>query len=149
VRLRTDDWWTAGRKRAVSLGAVPDPRTDPASYSPEYINDLNDETFEEAKPGDCWRIVWVPGQSHTTTVRPIEGASLAGYVLTCPSDICEQGAHGWDRASNCSTKSGQWCAHEDVGSCWPEDGTLSATPSLFAKGAKCEWHGFVTSGVMT
>ena len=147
MRLREDDAWIAGRKRAVELGAIPDPRKDTETkWWDEYLAALDDPNFESAKEGDVWVSRWW---------RPDdEVGPIAGYTLTCPDPACEDGVHSWTQAGNCGGRVDGRCPHYNVGSCWewtgsPEDGTLTASPSLYATGAKCRWHGFLRNGVMS
>lgn len=155
MRPRTGDWWTAGVKRAIERGGRSDPRADDATkWAPDFIAQLNDPTFEAAQDGDVWRVVWTGEDSWRSGVGPDEGP-LAGYVLTCPAPNCEEGVHLWVLASNCECRDKDTgkCCHAGVGTCWtwtgtPEEGNLTASPSLFARGAKCEWHGWLRDGVM-
>lgn len=149
MRLRTDDWWTAGRKRAVMKGARLHPlREDPgANWHQPYLDQLADPTFEAAQPGDVWRIFWGKPEG--------EELPLAGYVLTCPNLSCADGAHAWTTASNCPAAQGERCAHYGIGSCWtwtgsPEAGDLSASPSLYCTlPLGCGWHGWLRNGEMS
>lgn len=76
MRLRDDNYREAGFKRAVLLGAVPDPRKDEHhNYDPLYIRFLNDDAFEAAQPGDHW----------------------GGGVATCLDEQCILGAHRVDQ----------------------------------------------------
>lgn len=106
---------------------------------------------EPAQPGDVWRSRWaltVDQQAAGMTEGPI-----AGYAICCPKCLA---VHHWGEALNCSQKRGDGrCVHHGTGSCWtwtgnPEDGTLSASPSLHCveSAGGCGWHGFLTAGVM-
>ena len=158
MRLRTDDWWTAGRKRVIDvLKTVPDPRTDTeTNWAESFLADLNNPDLEAAQPGDAWRIVWIEPGSWASSVEEDDPRPLAGYILTCPSPECLEGVHLWVQAGNCNCrdKETQKCCHDGKGSCWDwsgkaSDGTLTANPSLFASGAKCAWHGWLRNGEMT
>lgn len=150
MRLRTGDWWTAGRKRAIANGARQHPlEEDPtANWHQPYLDELADPNFEAAQPGDAWRIYWAKAAG---VPEPI-----AGYALTCPKPDCPDGVHQWTTASNCSTKGqdGKRCSHEGIGSCWTwtgsaEDGTLTANPSLHCVAPiGCGWHGWLRDGQM-
>lgn len=148
MRLRTDDWWTAGFKRAVLCGARPDPRSTPPDDLPcsgDLIGKLDDPAFEPAQDGDAWEIRWYPRKGK----KP-----FAGYALTCPDTSCDEGVHPWTTAANCPHRDDRGtCEHLGKGSCWDwtgsaEDGDLSASPSLHAVGARCGWHGFLRAGRM-
>lgn len=147
MRLRTDDWWMAGFKRAVFCGARPDPRSIPPEsgrWDGDLIGKLDDPAFEPAQDGDAWEIRW----------HVAEGRGLfAGYALTCPDTSCDEGVHLWTSAANCPSDDRGICGHSGKGSCWDwtgsvEAGDLSASPSLHAEGARCGWHGFLAEGRM-
>lgn len=104
-----------------------------------------------AEPGDTWRALWFRTEA------------VAGYDICCP--ICKH-VHAWTTALNCRsrrTRTGTRedgttfeyvaCDHSTVGSCWrwtgsAEDGTLSASPSLWCQQEKggCGFHGYLTNG---
>lgn len=155
MRLRTDSWHDAGAKRAVQLGARPDPTTEPALawYEP-YAVMLADDAFEAAQPGDAWRLVvgttWpkvrLPGQ------EPPDVGVTIGYALTCPVEKCPEGVHHWAHARDCEARMGQHRPCKAGGpSCWtwtgsPEAGDLTAVPSLWMRWDRCGFHGFLTGG---
>lgn len=122
MRLRTDSAHLAGWHRALNLGAlVQKPGED-------WRDTL---AAPPAEPGDVWRL-------------------HVGYALTCPKTDCTAGVHYWDHAWNCPRR-----YERDAPSCWqwsgsPEDGTLSATPSLhvLAERGGCGWHGWLRNGQM-
>lgn len=160
MRLRTDGWWRAGMKRAVLCGAVPNPLDDPeGNWDPKYLAFLRDG--EEAKPGDVWRVSWVNGgEGVTRDGQPVpERPAGNGYAMTCPRESCKSGAHSWVHASDCQGAYGDPCK---VGagrvSCWdwtgsPEEGNLTANPSLYIMGPEsghhgCGFHGFLRDGVL-
>lgn len=156
MRLRLGDWWTAGRKRAVELGAIPDPREDTdGNWAQDYLADLSNPAVEAAQPGDVWRVVWTGPGSWQSGVPSDDPRPLAGFVITCPVESCPDAVHLWVSADNCSCKiEGGSCCHDGVGSCWTWTGsavagTLTANPSLFASGAQCKWHGWLRDGVMS
>lgn len=153
MRLRGDSWWDAGTKRAILIGARPDPRQqDRKKWDPLYLRLLNDPAFEPAQPGDVWRIRWVEGDPRRQTYRhdAPDDWPIGGYALWCPNEACDYGVHVWDHAMDCPAPFGA-CKYNRT-SCWewsgtPEDGTLTAHPSLWVKGG-CGWHGFLRSGEM-
>ena len=160
LRLRQDvHWWEAGAKRAIRLGGRPDPRQEPSkNWDAGYLRRLNDPEFEECRDGDVWRILIDPGDPRTSTWLDREGWIIGGYVLWCPATNCNEGLHWWSHARDCNADrmKGEPCkTGEKPGqsSCWTWTGTvegndLTATPSLFASGAQCNWHGFLTNGEM-
>lgn len=157
MRARYDDWWTAGMKRAILLGSRPDPRSDEdKNWAEDYLADLNDPSFEEAKEGDAWRIVWgTEPQSFRTGAYSSDGP-LAGYCLTCIVLSCDVGVHMWMLASNCGCMDQETkvCCHMGAGSCWewtgdPEGQNLSASPSLHAASSPCGFHGHLRNGVLS
>lgn len=159
LRRRTDFWWSAGRKRAVSLGAVPDPRQDDSkNWDPKWLAQLNDDSFEPAQPGDVWEIRRSPKDGRTTaaTRRGHMTWGVTGYGLWCPNEKCHDGVHRWTHASDCRGDYGEACKtgeKEGVQSCWVwtgsiEAGDLTANPSLFCNFASCGWHGYLRNGVM-
>lgn len=150
MRVRTDSWWHASMKRAVLLGARPDPRQDPAKdWSPDYLEFL--DHGEEAKPGDVWV---VRGQDRTQSWGGNPDAAdwpVVGYGLVCPNEACPDPVHFWTHAHDCPAPSGP-CKMGGP-SCWtwtgsPEDGTLTASPSLYSPRSLggCGWHGFLKAG---
>lgn len=157
LRRRIGDWWYAGMKRAVLLGAVEDPRQTPdKNWHGEYLDKLNDDSFEEAKVGDVWIVrggmedehrVFVHGDGH-------EDWPIIGYGLWCPNERCQHGVHLWTHASDCNARYGDVSTCKTGGlSCWRwsgsiEGGDLTAQPSLFANHESCGWHGFLTAGEM-
>lgn len=161
LRLRQDaHWWQAGAKRAILLGARPDPRKDDSkNWDPLYLRELNDPTFEEAKPGDVWRLVIDPdyeaGKGRTYSWLPKDGWILGGYAIWCPKEDCNEGVHWWSHATDCKGMYGEPCKYGErpgQSSCWlwtgsVEEGNLTAEPSLFASGS-CGWHGFLRQGEM-
>jgi hypothetical protein len=155
LRRREDSWWTAGKKRTVLLGAVPDPRRDDAkNWSQDYLKALSDPAFEEAKPGDVWEVRLDPTDDRTQSIRRggNEHWQVIGYVLVCPNEACLYGVHQWTHASDCKAPYGDVCKHGGP-SCWTwtgsiEGGDLTGHPSLFAKFKECGWHGFLQQGVM-
>lgn len=108
------------------------------------------ENTPPARPGDVWRVRFAPNAGEKGP------GPIAGYAICCP--LCLR-VHPWTSALGCG--SGGNCVHRDARtSCWtwtgsPEDGTLSASPSLHcvthwnghATGG-CGWHGFLTNGVL-
>jgi len=92
--------------------------------------------------------------SHTLAVPPAEPGDVwrfgGAYALTCPNEACDQGVHAWDHAWDCRPN-----ARKCSGTCWnwsgsPEDGTLTAQPSLHVLAEKggCGWHGWLRNGEM-
>lgn len=156
MRVRTDSWWLAARKRAVEKGASPDPRTTPppngGEWSKDFLDALNDPNFEAAQDGDVWVL---RGEGRTQSVG--EGHDdwpVIGYGLVCPRETCEDPVHLWTHASDCEARYGQErpCKHGGP-SCWtwtgsPGDDTLTAHPSLWIKEPGCGWHGFLRNGKM-
>lgn len=140
MRLRTDSAHVAGWKRVHELlGCDCTPEVLAESAKPagsrvgiaHVVHEPEHAGVEGAQPGDVWRITDRPG-------------NLLGYALACPNEACDQGVHFWTHARDCERES---CA-----GCWawsgsPEDGTLSATPSLWVAHG-CGWHGFLTAGEM-
>jgi hypothetical protein len=123
IRFRTDASFFAEQK---ALGK---------EWDEHYGDRALWDATEAAKPGDAWRIRWYQKDG--------EGP-IAGYAICCPK--CSQ-VHRWCSASNCSP-----CPHQGIGSCWnwtgsAEDGTLTASPSLFAS-LGCGWHGWLQNGEM-
>lgn len=143
IRFRTDNEFEAEDARWRREGA-----------ELRWLNRDEPNDTPPAEPGDIWRTFW-------------HGGPIAGYAICCPK--CG-GVHHWTTASNCpqdvpwevtnadgSISKGMKCRHSGVGSCWnwtgsAEDGTLSATPSLYCietpDGWGCGWHGFLTNGVL-
>lgn len=163
LRLRTDEWHTAGAWRAVLLGAAPDPRADPHRWARHFTTWL-EEGHEEAKVGDVWRLRRCPTGPHI-----VQGYAenhldwpVSHYALVCPVATCADGVHGWAHAYDCPAGD-HFGAECKVGpgrlSCWTwtgsiEAGTLTASPSLHILPASaptfktCEFHGFLTNGVL-
>lgn len=160
MRLRQDNHWEAGFKRAVALGAVPDPRSNEKSrLDPEYVRTHLDGGAEAAQDGDVWEVLWRPDRPGTIswTREKHEDWTLIGYGLWCPNERCIHGVHFWDHASDCDFIQTGICKSPkpegQVQSCWVwagsiSDGTLTASPSLFVDDASCGWHGYLKSGVM-
>lgn len=136
-------------------------------WAPEYVAMVRDDGFEPARDGDVWRI-----RGHAELRGRADDGSLftsminswgedhptwpvIGYGLTCPNRACLEGGHRWTHAHDCRGLYGEPCkAGPGRLSCWewtgsPEDGNLSASPSLFIDWDGCGWHGFLTSGAMT
>lgn len=119
---------------------------------------------EKPTPGDIWEIHWYASPAEC---RGIHGGvesncwqgcghehkgPLAGYAICCPG--CGA-VHHWTTASNCGSLKPQsaTCDHSGKSSCWtwtgsPQEGTLSASPSLHASGS-CGWHGWLKDGELT
>jgi hypothetical protein len=154
LRRREDFWWRAGKKRAVLLGAVPDPREDDSKdWAPDYLAYLSDSKAEEVKPGDVWEFRKVEGEKATQTYRlkGNEHLTVVGYGLWCPNERCQEGMHVWTHASDCKAPFGP-CKHGGP-SCWNwsgtiEDNDLTGQPSLWANHPGCGWHGFLRAGEM-
>lgn len=161
MRLRNTSPWDAGNKRAIELGAIPDPRTDTSgtNWSADYLLQL--EATEAARAGDCWRIRRDPedGRRWTWTDAYDDGRTswpIIGYWLTCPLPHCTDGVHGWTHAYNCPARddaANQCKQGEGRLSCWdwtgsPEAGDLTASPSLQMLPPSCEFHGFLRNGVL-
>lgn len=161
MRLRVDSWWEAGRKRAVLLGAVPDPRQDDSkNWAAHWLACLNDDSFEPAMPGDVWEVRQSPDEPGVISYHSADRQDwlLTGYGLWCPNEKCHEGMHSWTHAHDCPAR-----FHDDglcktgekqgVQSCWIwsgsiEAGDLTASPSLFIDDASCGWHGFLQQGQM-
>lgn len=168
LRLRADAWHDAGRLRAIRLGAVPDPRSQPSvRWDPGWLEFV--ASGEPARVGDVWAFRQRPDGPHV--VLSYGGSHpewpLACYALVCPVERCKEGAHCWHHAYDCAagTTRGAACKR-GAGrlSCWDwsgsvEAGTLSAQPSLQVcteverAGKKvrldtCGFHGFLTGGVL-
>jgi hypothetical protein len=153
VRIRTDSWWEAGRKRAVLLGAVPDPLADAETdWDPDWLEFMR--SGDEAKPGDVW-VVRSTGHGRTYRADQGDAGPIVGYGLVCPAEHCSSGVHIWDHASDCPGRyQGGVCKNGGPG-CWtwtgrPEDDTLTGNPSLLirAEGGGCGWHGYLRDGQM-
>jgi len=158
MRVRTDSWHNAGRKRAVLLGAVPNPLNDPdRSWSPDWRRFMV-APGNEAVPGDCWVVRQNPDDG---TERGWGASTLGwpvvGYGLVCPLESCTEGVHVWDHASDCPGRFGSEPCKYDNGQagCWtwtgtPEDDTLTGSPSLhcMAERGGCGWHGWLRNGQM-
>jgi len=142
MRLRRDNWHTAGQRRARDLGAL-----DTSSWDREWAMRLFQ--VPAALVGDVWRVA----------VHDDDGR-CHGFVLTCPVVSCDQGVHAWHHGSKCPARRSRSnpCALGDrpgMDSCWTwtgsaEAGTLTATPSLHSPLADggCGFHGFLTNGVL-
>jgi hypothetical protein len=135
IRFRTDAMFKAAdaSRLARGLGTL--------WLKREEIGDV-----EPARPGDIWRVRWMETLDDRAAGRQ---GPIAGYDICCPK--CLE-VHSWTTASNCAQRSGDTCAHSGKGSCWtwtgkPEDGSLSASPSLHASRA-CGWHGYLTNGLL-
>lgn len=149
MRFRTDSEYAAGEHAKLLAGGKPWSCAN-EGYTCDYHREWWAST-PPAEPGDTWRVRWHPdGEAKT---RGEEGP-IAGYSICCPK--CRQ-THNWSTANNCASKrerEGGWisCDHSGKGSCWTwsgsaEEGTLSASPSLFANGeGACGWHGFLIDG---
>jgi hypothetical protein len=159
MRLREDSHWDAGHKRAVLLGAVLDPREDDhTNWDPHWLVTLNDDSFEAAQPGDVWEVRGSPTDPGTISWQRQgrEDWVMIGYGLWCPNERCTAGVHLWDHASDCPAPRGSCKVPRpdaQVQSCWAwsgsiEDGTLTASPSLFVDHESCGWHGFLQNGEM-
>lgn len=117
---------------------------------------------EPARPGDIWRVRWWVNVEQAAA--GITEGPIAGYAICCPKCLA---VHQWTGATNCPqipwthtepdgrTYSGTKCRHSGTGSCWDwtgsaEDGTLSASPSLYCQESKggCGWHGYLTNGTL-
>ena len=141
MRLRTDSGHIAGFKRVHELvGCDCDPEMAAGRQNAAGISHVaHDPAYADipaAQLGDAWRITSTSGE-------------LTGYALTCPNESCDQGVHFWTHAYDCSPET------REHSSCWtwtgaPEDGTLSAQPSLWVVQDRggCGWHGFLTDGEM-
>ena len=162
MRLRQDNHWDAGLKRAVLLGAVPDPREDKHhNYDPQWLVTLNDDSFEAAQDGDVWEVRGSPTKPGTIAWTSVghEDWPLVGYGLWCPNEACVEGVHLWDHATDCPADTGKGPCKRNrpsgqVQSCWVWGGsiihgTLTAHPSLFVDHESCGWHGWLKDGVMT
>lgn len=157
MRLRTEHWWDAGRKRAILLGAAADPRLDdPARWDKVFLDFLNTDG-NEALLGDVWVIRLHPRSRRQTSWRDHEEWPIVGYGLTCPLETCDAGIHIWDHAYDCDFYKGSDCK---IGaerlSCWTwtgsvEAGDLTASPSLHCVKdlGGCGYHGFLQNGVMS
>lgn len=157
MRIRTDSWWDAGRKRAVLLAAVPDPLRDEATdWDPVWLEFLRTPE-NEARPGDVWVLRQQPGDASLRSWRndpEVADWPVTGYGLVCPDEGCDAGVHCWDHASDCPGRyKGGFCKNGGP-SCWrwtgtPEDDTLTGEPSLLIRGeSTCGWHGHLRSGQM-
>lgn len=154
LRRREDSWWDAGRKRAVRLGASPDPATDhERNWADHFLKMLANREFEEAKPGDVWEVRQDPRDGRTQTVRLDPAWTVIGYVLTCPNEQCSEGVHQWTHARDCKAPF-ENCKNGGP-SCWNwegtiEDGDLTGNPSLWASAdlGGCGWHGYLRHGEM-
>lgn len=130
IRFRNDGWHLAEMK---AEGRTAD-EIRKWGYEQEWV-----EKFIEMPlplPGDIWRVRWYKADG--------EEGPIAGYAICCPRCLK---VHAWTSALNCKP-----CPHQGKSSCWnwtgsAEDGTLSASPSLFASGA-CGWHGWLRNGVL-
>jgi hypothetical protein len=152
MRFRTDGWHFADMK----------------SHGTEYVWG-DKEVFDitpTAEPGDVWRIHWAAagtdGVIDSVRDKDLVGP-LAGYAICCIK--CGH-VHVWTTANNCSSpvektykdsdgndKTYKSCIHSGTGSCWnwtgsAEDNTLTATPSLQCLQPDCNFHGFITNGVV-
>jgi len=147
MRLRTDDFRTAGYKRAHKLGARKE-------TSPPILK----KRTPVAKPGDVWVIrMAVEKDEMWTSPRKGKGA-IVGYALTCPNEACPFGVHDWTWANNCTAKTSQSrCQHmAERRSCWDwtgsiKDDSLTAAPSLHSPTelGGCGWHGWLRDGRLT
>lgn len=163
MRVRTADFWDAGAKRAILLGARPDPRvTSPSpgsEWSQRYLDFL--DSGEEARPGDVWILRQPPGQPNQRSWDESHPDwPIIGYAMTCPLASCEHGLHAWDHAHSCpagKSEGGvvQPCEKGPDRGCWDwsgsaYDGTLTASPSLHcvAELGGCGWHGHLVNGEM-
>jgi hypothetical protein len=156
LRRREDFWWEAGKKRAILLGAIADPREDDATHwDPEYLAMLSDPERQPAIPGDVWEVRLDPNDKRRQSYRRegCEDWQVIGYGLVCPNEACDYGIHVWTHASDCKAPYGQEGCKRNQPSCWTwtgsiEGGDLTASPSLFAKSKECGWHGFLQQGEM-
>lgn len=155
MRVRVDRWWEAGRKRAVLLGAIPNPLDDASSaWDPAWLDFLR-TPGGEAEPGDVWVLRSAPGESGRSWAEDevTAGWPIIGYGLTCPETKCEDGIHLWDHATGCPARFASGPCKNGGPSCWtwtgqPEDDTLTGQPSLFMPTPGCGWHGYLRDGVM-
>lgn len=147
MRLRTDSAHVAGWKRAHALrgcACPPDeiatslipPEERPMGSVSHVAHDPQYAPVERAETGDVWRMALGDGR-------------VVGYALTCPLAACPAGVHLWSHAADCGADRN---AHL---SCWtwsgsPEDGTLTASPSLWVQAERggCGWHGYLRNGEM-
>lgn len=159
MRLRTDSPFMPGWKRAVLLGAKPDPReTEPrGEWDPAWLDYM--DSGEEARLGDVWIIRSARGPDGHLYFHYGSDRSdwpIVGYVLTCPVVTCTQGVHRWDHAHDCPAHKGQECQQGAGRGCWTwtgsvEDGTLTGSPSLHAPTelGGCGFHGWMRDGVLS
>jgi len=158
VKLRTDpEIWPhdAGRKRAVLLGAVPNPLDDlETNWSEDWLAFVRADGGEAA-PGDVWEISINPDNDRQHSCVPHEGWTVVGYTLWCPNEACPFGTHEWTHAHDCKPYDGVPCKNGGP-SCWtwtgsPLDGTLTASPSLYSPRdiGGCGWHGHLNAGELT
>lgn len=153
LRRREDFWWRAGKKRAILLGAVPDPREDDSkNWDPDYLAYLSDPKAEECKPGDVWEFRDLGDGTQTYRRKGHTKAPVIGYGLWCPNERCHYGMHVWTHASDCKADAGKPCKNGGP-SCWNWEGTiedndLTAHPSLWANHESCGWHGYLRHGEM-
>jgi hypothetical protein len=133
MRLRADSGFIAGWKFGHDrVGCQCGPDLNHVAHIARYAD------IAPAELGDVWPITSSDG-------------STIGYILTCPNPACSRGVHAWTHAGNCEHRD-----HAPHQSCWtwtgsPEDGTLTATPSLqvIASGpGDCSWHGWLRAGEM-
>jgi hypothetical protein len=133
MRLRTDSGFIAGWKFGHDrVGCRCGPDLNHVAHMPECAD------IPPAEPGDVWRLVTQAGD-------------LLGYTLVCPNPECSAGVHAWTHAGNCEHRD-----HPAHASCWtwtgsPEDGTLTASPSLqviASSAGDCAWHGWLRNGEM-
>ena len=156
LRVRTDEFYRAGWKRAMLHGALPDPRTAPSpsgEWSPDWIAFV--EHGEEAQPDDVWILRQPPGDPCRRNYREDHlDWPIVGYALTCPQPACATGVHAWDHAHECKACPGGCQKGPDRG-CWDwsgsaYDNTLTANPSLHCvlELGGCGWHGWLRNGEM-
>jgi hypothetical protein len=157
MHRRTDSWHEAGYKRAILLGARVDPRIDgPPHWDQRWLDMVNDGNFAVAEPGDVWQARVDSHLSGVTTSYSDDVTwPIGGYVLVCPLERCQFGAHLWTHASDCPGRSGGTCKRGGADSCWRwsgsiEDGDLTAEPSLYIPAVRggCGWHGYLIHGEM-
>lgn len=148
IRFRTDGFFAADDAAAQARG-------DKMQWY-RTVEEL--ENTPPAVPGDCWRSRWYRAAG--------EEGPVAGYAICCPKCLH---VHAWNQAHGCTfnprtydyidndgvTHTSTVCGHSGQSSCWnwtgsPEEGTLSATPSLHCAEALggCGWHGHLTNGVL-